>query len=77
VSGQARPDERVMIGQDLRVQAVAQAPQGRRRTLDVGEQEREGLHTARVEDRPGFDLFGRTGGGFAPQTILSPLTDGR
>jgi hypothetical protein len=41
VSGQARPDERVMIGQDLRVETVSQPPQGRRRALDVGKQERD------------------------------------
>ena len=44
VSGQSRPDQRVMVGQYLRVDAFPQAPEQRRRALDVGEQKREGLH---------------------------------
>ena len=44
VRGQRRPDQRVMPGQHLRVNVVPQPPEQRRRALNVGEQEREGLH---------------------------------
>jgi len=44
VRDQRRPDQRVMPGQDPRVDVVPQPPEQRRGALDVGEQEREGLH---------------------------------
>jgi hypothetical protein len=53
VRGQRRPDQRMMPGQHLRVIVVPQPPEQRRRALDVGEQEREGLHPSSVEGRPG------------------------
>ena len=49
--GQRRPDQRVMTGQHLRVNVVSQPPEQRRRALNVGEQEREGLHPHSVEGR--------------------------
>jgi hypothetical protein len=52
VRGQCRPDQRVMTGQQLRVIVFPQAPQQRRRALNVSEQEREGLHVHSVEVRP-------------------------
>ena len=42
-----------MPGQHLRVDVFSQAPQQRRGALNVGEQEREGLHAHSVEGRPG------------------------
>ena len=51
VRGQRRPDQRMMTGQHLRVIVVPQAPQQRRRALNVSEQEREGLHPSSVEGR--------------------------
>ena len=68
VRGQRRPDQRVMVGQHLRV-TVAQPPEQRSGALDVGEQERKGLHPHSVEDRPG-------GGLASGHAITSdPLTD--
>ena len=51
VRGQRRPDQRMMPGQHLRVTVVPQPPKQRRRALNVGEQEREGLHPYSVEGR--------------------------
>ncbi len=53
VSGQAGPDERAVIGDDLRVAACFQPPQQNGRALDVGEEERERLHGHSLEGRPG------------------------
>jgi hypothetical protein len=49
VSGQTRPDQRVMVGKHLRVAAIPQPPQQRRRALNVGEKKRESLHGHSVE----------------------------
>jgi hypothetical protein len=38
-----------MVGKHLRVDAIPQAPQQRRRALNVGKQKREGLHKHSVE----------------------------
>jgi len=54
VSGKTRPDQRVMVGKDLRVLAFPQALQQRRRALDVGEEERESLHEHSVKGPAGL-----------------------
>jgi hypothetical protein len=51
--GQRRPDQRVMTGQYPRVIVFSQPPEQRSRALNVGEQEREGLHGHSLEGRPG------------------------
>jgi hypothetical protein len=53
-----------MRGQHLRVDVFPQPPEQRRRALNVGEQEREGLHTHSVEGRarvPEFAAVRATG----------------
>ena len=49
VRGQNRPDQRVMIGQQLRVHAFTHTPQQRSRALDIREQKRQSLHTRSVK----------------------------
>ena len=44
VTGQTRPDQRMMTGKHLAVQTFTQPTEQGRRALDVGKQEREGLH---------------------------------
>ena len=58
VSGQARPDERTIIGEYLRVEAFSQAPQQSGRALDIGEEKRERLHRHSLK---GFALMDRGG----------------
>ena len=51
VGGQHRPDERVVVGQHLRVDVLPQPPQQRRRALDVGKQKRESLRASHRSTR--------------------------
>jgi len=44
-----RPDERVMVGKHLRVDAFPQSPKQRRRALNVGKEKGESLHGHSVE----------------------------
>ena len=64
IRGQSRPDQRVMPGKHLRVRVFPQPPKQRRRALDVGEQEREGLHAHSLEGQPG--------GGTASRHAITP-----
>ena len=52
VSGNPRPDDRVVVGKDLRVDTLPHPPEQSRRAFDVGEQERERLHRHSVEGQP-------------------------
>jgi hypothetical protein len=52
VSGQPRPDQRVVAGQQLRVQTFPQPPEQGRRALNVGKQERECLHRQSLGSQP-------------------------
>jgi hypothetical protein len=70
-----RPDQRMMPGQQLRVPVVPQPAQQRRRALNVGEQEREGLHPSSVESLPGGVTASRHASAPDPCTPTSrPLT---
>jgi len=51
VSGQRRPDQLVMAGQNLGIHVLARALQQRSGSLDIGEQEREHPHGHSVEAR--------------------------
>jgi hypothetical protein len=52
VSGQSRPDQRVLAGKQLRVETFPQPLEQGRRALNVGKQERESLHRQSLGSQP-------------------------
>ena len=52
VSGQHRPDQRVVVGKHLGVETFPQPPEQGRRALDIGKQERESLHRQSLGSQP-------------------------
>jgi hypothetical protein len=57
MGGEPRPNEGVVISEDLGVGVVTEAPEQRRRGLDVGEEEGERLRGQSVRDCPGCRVF--------------------